>query len=312
MQRLIKEEISFEVKASEASQRIDTFLVGKLIHRFSRTSLKKLIQDGFVLVNNQKPKAHYQIKADDLIILKLPQPAKSGLEAEDIPLDIVYEDDDLLVVNKPSGLVTHPALGNLTGTLVNALLHHCRELSSINMLRPGIVHRLDKDTSGLMVVAKKNSVHLELTKQFADHSVKRRYIALVLGTVAHDEGFIDLPIGRDRRNRKQMAVRFFAARPSQTRYKVLERFSDFSLVELAPATGRTHQLRVHLKFIGHPILGDKKYGRNSKIVIHRLALHAKTLGFFHPSKKKFLEFDSQLPDEFNQVMQMYAKMKQKT
>lgn len=304
MQTVISKEFNFKVQAENVGIRIDTFLVRQLPPGFSRTFLKRLILEGFVLVNNRMIKPHYCLKQADYINVKIPQESKFLIEPQDLPLEVIYEDKDLLVVNKSSGLVTHPAAGNFSHTLVNALLFHCRELSSINELRPGIVHRLDKDTSGVMVVAKNNRVHLDLVRQFQDHSIRRKYIALVSGRVERSLGLIELPIARDIHDRKKMAVRFLRSRPAQTKYEVLKRFSGFSLIELTPATGRTHQLRVHLRFIGHPILGDKIYGKNTKINISRLALHAKTLGFIHPIKKVFMEFSSPLPGEFNKLMEV--------
>ncbi|MFH1202644.1 MAG: RluA family pseudouridine synthase [Candidatus Omnitrophota bacterium] len=305
MQKPFLEELKFNIPKEDSGKRVDIFLVEHLSGKFSRTFLKSVIIKNLVELNNKPVKPHHKVKENDVIVIKIPQKGQLMLEPQDIALDIIYEDDDLLVVNKPSGLVTHPGAGNMSGTLVNALLGLGKELSSINELRPGIVHRLDKDTSGVMVVAKNNTTHLELAKQFANHSIKRKYIALASGVVAQDEGLINLPIARDSYNRKNMAVRFFKSRPAQTRYKVLKRFKDFTFLELTPQTGRTHQLRVHLKFIGHPILGDKKYGRNTKIAISRLALHAKSLGFFHPAKREFMEFDSHLPEELTEVMKLY-------
>ena len=216
-------------------------------------------------------------------------------------LDIIYQDENMLAVNKPAGMVVHPGAGNSTSTLVNALLYHTKDLSDISPQRPGIVHRLDKETSGLMVVAKNNFTHLELAKQFRKHSVKRRYIALVQGRVTFKEGIIDVSIGRHPLKRKTMTVSFGPdAKTAKTYYKRIKWFDDSTLLELIPQTGRTHQLRVHLAYLKHPILGDTKYGSKDKFP--RLALHAKDLGFFHPGKKQFVEFSSNLPKEMKDIV----------
>ena len=294
------EKQSFKVDELSADSRIDVFLAARL-EDFSRTSLKDLIIDGYVLVNKKKIKPHYHLKIEDEVEIEIPAKKEFSLLPQDIPLDIIYEDEDLLVVNKPSGLVVHPGAGNLSSTLVNALLHHTKELSDISPQRPGIVHRLDKDTSGLIVIAKNNFTHLELTKQFKEHSIKRRYIALVKGKVEFKEGVIDLPIHRHPLKRKSMSVSFEPdAKKAETRYKIIKRFDDFTLLELIPKTGRTHQLRVHLSYLKHPVLGDSKYG--NKDDFPRLALHAKDLGFFHPRKGQFVEFTSSLPKEIKEVI----------
>ena len=234
------------------------------------------------------------MKPRDKIEIKFKKKEPLSLKPQDIPLEIIYEDDDLVVVNKPSGMVAHPAPGNLEGTLVNALLFHCKELSLLEGLRPGIVHRLDKDASGVMVVAKNNSSYLSLIKQFRQHTIKRKYVAVVLGKVQFDEGVIDVPIARDPFNYQKMSVRFSDdAKESRTNYRTLKRTDEFSLLELTPETGRTHQIRVHLKYLGHPILGDTKYGQDQKS--SRLFLHSTTLGFTHPRTKKVLEFNIPMP-----------------
>jgi len=281
-------------------ERIDVFLA-KNLTGFSRTKVQALIKDGFVLLNNKAVKPNYCLKADEEITIVFPAPSTSGLAAENIPFDILYEDDDVIVLDKPAGLVVHPGAGNEAATLVNALLYHGAPLSDVNPQRPGIVHRLDKETSGVMVVAKNNPAHLELAKQFSAHTIKRRYIALVKGRMEYKEGFIDLPIGRHPLYRKKMAISFEPnTRQAQTRYRTLQRFSGYSLVELFPQTGRTHQLRVHLAHLKHPILGDGKYGNKNDFP--RLALHAKDLGFLHPQKKQFLEFSSPLPSQMREAI----------
>ncbi len=294
------EKINFIVDQDSIDQRIDAFLA-KQLKDHSRTSLKNLIIDGLALVNKRKIKPHYCLKFGDSVELEIPPKKETSLFSENIPLEIVFEDDDVLVVNKPYGMVVHPGAGNTESTLVNALMFHTKELSDVNPERPGIVHRLDKETSGLMVVAKNNFTHLELIKQFKDHSIKRRYIALVRGKVKFKEGLIDLPINRHPVKRKTMSVSFSPdARKAQTFYRVIKQFDGFALLELIPKTGRTHQLRVHLAYLKYPILGDSKYG--NKKDFSRLALHAKDLGFYHPRKEKFLEFSSDLPKEMKDVI----------
>ena len=265
----------------------------------SRTTLQKLMADGSVFIDDLPvSKAHVKVKAGQRIKIIVPSKEDTTALAEKIALEVVYEDDDLAVINKPSGLVVHPAPGNPKHTLVNALLGRFTELSDINPERPGIVHRLDKETSGLLVVAKNNSSHLKLAEQFASHTIERTYVAIVSGVVEFDENIIEAPIGRHPIKRKKMAVSFSEdTKYAKTHYRTLKRGKDFTLLELKPFTGRTHQLRVHLAFLGYPILGDDKYGRRNEF--SRLALHAKSLGFTHPRTGKFLQFDSQLPEEFN-------------
>ncbi|MDD4899270.1 MAG: RluA family pseudouridine synthase [Candidatus Omnitrophica bacterium] len=295
------QEYSLVALPEDAGKRLDVFLADYSRQNdlgLSRQSLQKLILQGAVsLKHSGKLKAHYKIKSGDEIHLHIEEKKENTLEAEDIPLAVVYEDKDLAIIDKPIGLVVHPAPGNYTHTLVNALLHRFAQLSDINPQRPGIVHRLDKDTSGLLVIAKNNSAHLNLAKQFAEHSILRKYVALVKGEVKFNEDVIELPIGRHPVKRKSMAVGFSEeAKFAKTRYRTLKRTKDISLLELEPFTGRTHQLRVHLSFLGHPILGDTKYGKDNSFP--RLALHAKYLGFIHPSTHKFIDFSSETPQEF--------------
>lgn len=289
----------------DSGRRLDLF-VAEFSKRnnlgFSRQLIKKLILNGQIRLKKiAAVKPHYKIKSDDTIIFQFQIKKPGILEPENIPLEIIYEDDDLAVINKPAGLVVHPAPGNYQHTLVNALLYHFKELSDINPLRPGIVHRLDKDTFGLLVIAKNNPTHLALTKQFSQHTVKRKYIALVKGKVEFDEGIIEVPIGRHPIKRKSMSAGFGKhSQYAKTYYRTLKRTKDFSLLELVPFTGRTHQLRVHLNFLGHPILGDAQYGKNN--ILKRLALQAKYLGFLHPSTGKFLEFSLDIPGEFEEFV----------
>jgi len=269
---------------------------------FSRTFIQGLVREKKVLINNTCViKPNYKIKAQDEV--KVCVEKKAELDSplpENIPLEIIYEDEDVAVINKQIGLVTHPAPGNYKHTLVNALIYNFQKLSDINPQRPGIVHRLDKETSGLMVIAKNNAAHLHLTQQFAKHTIKRKYVALVRGVMEFDENIIEMPIGRHPLKRKNMAVSFGKkTKYAKTLYRVLRRGNSFTLLELEPFTGRTHQLRVHLAFLGHPILGDTKYGKNNEF--KRLALHAKSLGFVHPRSGKILEFSYDAPVDFIDV-----------
>ncbi len=295
-------EYIIKVLPQDAGKRLDMFLMEFSRNRdlgLSRTFLQGLIKAGKVSAGNlilNKP--HYKIRGSDELKIRIEDKKPALLCAEDIPLEIIYEDDDLDVINKSCGIVVHPAPGNYEHTLVNALLRHFKNLSDINPQRPGIVHRLDKETSGLLVIAKNNPAHLALAGQFAQHSIKRKYTALVKGRMEFDENIIELPVGRHPQKRKNMHVGFDKnAKYAKTYYHTLKRGNEFSLLELEPFTGRTHQLRVHLAFLGHPILGDTKYGKNNEF--SRLALHAKYIGFTHPSTGKFMEFSCEAPPEFS-------------
>jgi len=290
----------FCIDQDSVNMRLDVFLANNL-SQYSRTFLKNLIQGGSVLVNKQKIKPHYHLKTNDIVEVEIVLKPESMLAPEDIPLDIIFEDEDIIVLNKPRGLVVHPGAGNKKSTLANALLYHIKILSDVNPGRPGIVHRLDKETSGLLVIAKNNFAHLDLAKQFKNHTIKRRYIALVEGKVQFKEGLIDAPIKRHPLKRKKMTIDFSSlAKQAKTFYRVIKRFDNFTLLELIPSTGRTHQLRVHLAYLGHPILGDACYGH--KNTFDRLALHAKDLGFAHPKSKKSVEFTSPLPYEIKNAI----------
>lgn len=297
------EEYTLQVSDDLAGRRLDICLLELFKDKalgLSRTAIQKLILTGKVAVNlSPCLKSKHKVKSGDTISVTIEEKKDDTLKGEDIPIEIVYEDASIAVVNKQSGLVVHPAPGNYEHTLVNALLAHFGKLSDVNPKRPGIVHRLDKETSGLLVVAKNNAAHQELTKQFAEHSIKRKYVALVRGKMEFDEGIIELPIQRHPHKRKNMSVGFSpSAKYARTYYRTLKRSDVYSVLELEPFTGRTHQLRVHLASQAHPILGDGKYGRSSEF--SRLALHAKYLGFVHPATGKFIEFESELPAEFKE------------
>lgn len=296
---------SLKVYAPDSNMRLDVFILHFFTNHklgFSRTLIQKLIQDGKVTLNNLCiTKPHHKVKTGDEVKITVEDKKPASIQPENIPLEIIYEDKDIAIINKPQGLVTHPAPGNYEHTLVNALLYHFKDLSDINPQRPGIVHRLDKETSGLMVIAKNNPAHLNLARQFARHTIKRKYIAVVSGRVEFDENIIEIPIGRHPYKRKNMAVGFGKnTKYAKTLYRTLKRTDKFSLLELEPFTGRTHQLRVHLAFLGHPILGDTKYGKSKEL--KRLALHAKSIGFTHPTTGKFVEFSCDVPFEFNESL----------
>lgn len=286
---------NYIVPEEKQGRRIDLFLAEAMGSGYSRTFIQQLILQKHVSLNNRVVKPHHKINPGDKIIVDIQDEKKMLAASENIPLKIIYEDDDILVIDKPSGLVVHPAAGNKTGTLVNALLNYTQNLSTVNPQRPGIVHRLDKDTSGVMVVAKNNRAHYKLAKKFAVGGIKKKYAAIVNGIMEFDEGVIDLPIGRHRSDFRRQSVSFVNSKEAVTRYRVLKRSGDKTLVELAPQTGRTHQLRVHLAHLGHPILGDVKYGKED---FSRLALHAKELEFAHPVTGKEMRFSSPLPKEF--------------
>lgn len=291
----------YELTAEESGQRLDKYLAGEMID-LSRSRIKELVQAGEVLVNGKKSKVSYKVQKGDLIqVTVLPlEPLK--LEAENIPLDIVYEDEDIIVVNKPQGMVVHPAVGHPSHTLVNALLYHTRDLAdSPEGFRPGIVHRIDKDTSGLLMVAKNAAARESLEKQLAAKSNKRQYLAIVHGNFAEEEGTIDAPIGRNPKDRKQMAV-VEKGKSAVTHFKVLEQYQGYSLVECQLETGRTHQIRVHMAYIGHPLAGDPLYGPRKTLPGHGQFLHAKTLGFEQPSTGEWLEFSVQPPEIFQQTV----------
>ena len=294
-----------ELIANE-NKRIDKYLMEEL--EISRSKIQRMIDSGDILVDDKVVKSSYQLKLDDVIYVNEDYTEEVDIVPEDIKLDIVYEDEYLLVVNKPSGMVVHPAAGNTSGTLVNGLMYHCNDnLSDVNgVVRPGIVHRIDKDTSGLLVVAKNNEVHDNLAKQISEKSVTRKYVALVHGLINEDTATIDAPIGRDINDRKKMAVTDINAKEAVTHFRVLERYEKATLIECKLETGRTHQIRVHLNYIEHPVVNDPIYGRKKMDdVSFGQMLHAKTLGFIHPITNEYLEFSVEVPTRFNEILDKY-------
>ena len=296
--------LEFIIEDEMQGTRLDMVL-SLVIEEASRNHLQKLIEAGEVTVNNTvNDSKKYKVKTGDVIKVAIPEPVSLDVNPEDIPIEIIYEDEDLLVVNKPKGMVVHPAAGNYTGTLVNAILFHCKSLSSINgVIRPGIVHRIDKDTSGLLMIAKNDMAHRSLAEQLACHSITRAYRAVVYNNLKEDEGTVNAPVGRDPKNRLKMAVTRLNCKEAVTHYKVLQRFGAFTYIEARLETGRTHQIRVHMAYINHPLLGDAVYGPKKKALgIESQMLHAKLLGFHHPKTGKYMEFDSELPKEFANII----------
>ncbi|EMF0257704.1 RluA family pseudouridine synthase [Enterococcus hirae] len=286
--------------------RIDKVLTG-LFNDYSRSQIQLWLKDGAVSVNGQVVKANYKVKKNDEIVIAVPEPETLSIEAEDIPLEIVYEDEAVAVVNKPQGMVVHPSAGHPNRTMVNALMYHVKDLSSINgVIRPGIVHRIDKDTSGLLMVAKNDLAHESLAKQLKDKTSLRKYVALVHGVIPHEKGTINAPIGRSKVNRKMQAVRE-DGKPAVTHFNVLERFNDFTLVELTLETGRTHQIRVHMKYIGYPLAGDPVYGPSKTLKGDGQFLHAKLLGFTHPITGQKMVFEAPLPTIFEKTLEKLRK-----
>jgi 23S rRNA pseudouridine1911/1915/1917 synthase len=288
--------------------RIDIWLSSRM-SEYSRSFIQKLISEGLVIVNENKIKSNYKLKLNDKIVITIPEPEKIEVKAEKIALDIIYEDSDIIVINKPKNMVVHPAAGNYSGTLVNALMEHCGEsLSDISgVIRPGIVHRLDKDTTGVLVVAKNNTSHKKLSEALKEHSVKRLYLALVYGVIHEDSGKIDAAIGRHPVERKKMAVVSRLGRRAVTYFKVLERFKDTTYVQLTLETGRTHQIRVHMSYIGHPVIGDTVYGRKQKYEADSQMLHAKILGFVHPASNEYMEFEADIPAGFKNLLEQLRR-----
>lgn len=294
-----KVEINIE---EEVLERLDTYL-SKRISDISRSEVKKLIKSGNVLVNGKTKKPKYLLTIGDCIVVEIPEAQSYDILPQNIPLDIVYEDDDIAVINKPQGMIVHPAPGIYSDTLVNALLYRFKNLSTIGgEMRPGIVHRLDKDTSGLIIIAKNDYSHIELSKRLKMRDMKREYIALVKGVLTQEKGVIDEPIGRNPKDRKKMAVVQTNSKTATTYYEVLERFYNFTLVKMNLETGRTHQIRVHFSYINHPIVGDPTYSHNNKFNLDGQLLHSISVGFIHPRTGKYMEFSTDIPERFIDII----------
>lgn len=297
----------FQVTEEYEDERIDKYMAS-LIDSLSRSFIQKMMKEQKVLVNNIPVKANYRLRAEDEICFTLPEAAEPDIEAENIPLDILYEDDDVLVVNKPKGIVVHPAAGHYSGTLVNAVMYHCRgSLSGINgVMRPGIVHRIDRDTTGSLIICKNDNAHLSIAAQLKDHTIVRRYRAIVHGVIREEELCINSPVGRHPTDRKKMAAGVRNGKEAVTHIKVLERFRAYTYIECRLETGRTHQIRVHMDSIGHPLLGDTVYGNRKyslPYVLQGQTLHAMTLGFIHPVSGEYVETTAPLPDYFSHLLE---------
>lgn len=304
----MSEQVILTASPEDKGSRIDKYISDN-IAELTRSAVQGLIEKGLVLAEGKAVSKNYKLRGGEEISVEIPEPEPMDAVPEDIHLDIVYEDDDLLVVNKPKGMVVHPAHGNYTGTLVNALLHHCGDsLSGINgVIRPGIVHRIDKNTSGLLIVAKNDASHLKLAEQIKEHSFTREYEAVACGYFKETEGTVDAPIGRHKTDRKKMCVTTENSRNAVTHYSVIKQYGGYAHVRLRLETGRTHQIRVHLSYIGHPVLGDDVYGKPYK-GIEGQCLHARKIGFIHPTTGEYMEFVSDLPDYFVSILAKLEKM----
>jgi len=296
---------SFEiiVEESDINKRIDVFLA-KNLESFSRSYIQDLIKKGKATIGGKSIKANYRLRNGDNVVLNIPKPEPLEILPENIPLDILYEDNDVILINKPKGMVVHPAAGHYSGTLVNALLYHCKDnLSGINgVLRPGIVHRIDMDTTGVIIACKNDKAHQNIAKQLAEHSIARRYVAIVNGNLKEDEGVVDAPIARAKNDRKKMAVDK-DGKTAVTHYKVLERLKNYTYIECVLETGRTHQIRVHMSYINHPLLGDEIYsGKKESMKLQGQCLHAMVLGFIHPTTNEYMEFEAPIPEYFNEIL----------
>lgn len=291
------------VQENEENVRLDTYISNNT--DYSRTKISKLIKEQKVFVNNKPTPSNYKVKQKDIIEFTLPEEEKIDITPEKMDLNIVYEDDYLAIINKQSGLVVHPAVGNYSHTLVNGLMYHFSQISNKKSIRPGIVHRLDKDTSGLMVVAKNDKVHEQLSEMIKEKKIERKYLALVWGVVKHDKGTIDAPIGRDFNNRQKYTVTDINSKESITHFKVIKRYKEVTLLECKLETGRTHQIRVHMEYINHPIVNDPLYGRRKIINDFGQMLHSKSIKLIHPVTKQKLEFEIEPPKEFIQILEEF-------
>jgi len=301
----------YEFLAGEESKdlRLDVFLKQN-IEEISRTYIQKLIKDGYANVNGTVPKTNYKVNSGDKVCLNVPETEEPDIVAQEMPLDIVYEDDDVILINKPKGMVVHPAAGHYTGTLVNGLMHHCKDnLSGINgVLRPGIVHRIDMDTTGILIACKNDVAHQKISEQLKEHSITRRYRALVYGVIKEDEGVVNAPIGRHPIDRKKMAINPKNGKNAITHYRVLERFREYTYIECELETGRTHQIRVHMASLYHPLVGDQVYGpEKNPFHLQGQCLHAMVLGFVHPRTHEYMEFCADLPQYFSELLKKLPK-----
>lgn len=299
-------EIVMEITPEMEGERIDK-CISNYLESLSRSYIQKIIKDGKAYVNDAVVKANYKVKVDDKVQFEIPDCEEPDIPPQDIPLDILYEDKDILIVNKPKDIVVHPAPGHYEGTLVNAIMFHCKdELSGINgVLRPGIVHRIDKDTTGSIIICKNDEAHRKIAQQLKEHSITRKYRAIVYGRIMEEEGTVNAPIGRHPTDRKKMAINEKNGKPAVTHYKVLERFDKYTYIECQLETGRTHQIRVHMTSIGHPLLGDEVYG-NAKcpFKLEGQTLHAMTIGFIHPTTGEYVEYEAPLPEYFEHLLQI--------
>ena len=301
------ENLEFIVSEAQNGLRFDKLCV-EILPELSRTRIQELIANGFITINDLEVKANTKVKINDIISAEWPEDEELKVEAEEMDLDVLYEDSDLIVVNKPKGMVVHPGAGNPNHTLVNGLLAHCKDLSGINgVLRPGIVHRIDKDTSGCLVVAKNDLAHQNLSEQLAKRTLKRTYIALVHGVIQHNVGTIEAPIGRDKSDRQKMTVTSMNARPALTHFKVMKRYEAYTLVECQLDTGRTHQIRVHFQYINFPIVGDPKYSIKKTLETQGQCLHAQRIEFIHPRTHEVMQFEAEMPEVFKQVLEELDK-----
>lgn len=299
-------EVVFEITPEMEGERIDK-CISNYVETLSRSYIQKIIKEGKAYINDAPVKSNYKVRVDDKVQFTIPDCEEPDIPPQDIPLDIIYEDKDVLIVNKPKNMVVHPAPGHYEGTLVNAIMYHCHnDLSGINgVLRPGIVHRIDKDTTGSLIICKNDEAHRKIAEQLKEHSITRKYRAIVYGRISNDEGAVDAPIGRHPTDRKKMAINERNGKPAITHYKVLERFEKYTYIECQLETGRTHQIRVHMTSIGHPLLGDEVYG-NAKcpFKLEGQTLHAMTIGFIHPSTNQYVEYEAPLPEYFERLLQI--------